>query len=223
MEALNAGLASAPWLALGAAALWGVVSLLLSPCHLAGIPLLIGFIQGQGRVDGRAAFRLAGLFVVGMLASIALIGLITALLGRIAGDLGDWGGYLVAGLFLWAGLHLLELLPAPWTTPGHLPGRRGGKLDALLLGLVFGIALGPCTFAFMAPVLGVAFGSASPGFALALLTAYGLGHGAIIVAAGSSVALTQGWLDRAGRGVACARRALGLLLVGFGFYLFWIA
>jgi len=37
--------------------------------------------------------------------------------------------------------------------------QRKGLLAAFLLGLVFGIALGPCTFAYMAPMLAVAFRS----------------------------------------------------------------
>lgn len=218
LESLSDGLAAAPPWAMLAAVLWGVASMLLSPCHLAGIPLIVGFIHGQGRVSGRRAFSLAGLFAFGILISIALIGAITAALGRIAGDLGPWSYYLVGVVFVLVGLHLLDLLPASWSSPSRVPLARKGLLAALTLGLVFGIALGPCTFAYMAPVLGVAFGTAaeSPLFATALLFAYGVGHCAVIVVAGSATALVQRYLNWS----ECSG---GLLVIAAGLYLFWLA
>ena len=104
---------------------------------------------------------------------------------------------------------------------------RKGLLAALSLGLVFGIALGPCTFAYMAPVLGVAFSAAAeaPLFAGSLLLAYGVGHCSVIVAAGSATSLVQrylDWSDRSG-GARRFRQICGVLVIGFGVYLFWIA
>ena len=66
--------------------------------------------------------------------------------------------------------------------------KRKGLLAAFILGLVFGIALGPCTFAYMAPMLGVTFKLAKTNslYGASLLLAYGVGHCAVIVAAGMS-------------------------------------
>ena len=55
------------------------------------------------------------------------------------------------------GLYLLGVIPMPWSGPGQVNMKRKGLLAAFILGLVFGIALGPCTFAYMAPMLGVTF------------------------------------------------------------------
>ena len=33
------------WIALAASFIWGILSILLSPCHLASIPLIVGFIE----------------------------------------------------------------------------------------------------------------------------------------------------------------------------------
>jgi cytochrome c-type biogenesis protein len=226
-EALNSGLSGAPVWALAAAALWGVASMLLSPCHLAGIPLIVGFINGQGLASGRRAFALSGLFAVGILITIAVIGVITASLGRIAGDLGPWANYLVAGVFLLVGLYLLGLLPSPWKSPGTVPIASKGLWSALVLGLVFGIALGPCTFAYMAPVLSVAFSSAAtaPLFAASLLVAYGAGHCSVIVAAGSATGMVQRYLDwnERSRSALRFRQGCGVLVIGAGFYLIWSA
>ena len=48
-----------PAIALAAALLWGVFSVLLSPCHLASIPLIVGFIDLQGRVSTRRSFTIS--------------------------------------------------------------------------------------------------------------------------------------------------------------------
>jgi cytochrome c-type biogenesis protein len=83
---------------------------------------------------------------------------ITGLLARITGDVGPWGNYLVAAVFVIVGLHLLDLIPLPFLGQAGQPAfRKKGLIAAFLLGLIFGVALGPCTFAFMAPVLGAVF------------------------------------------------------------------
>src|SRR5512144_308535 len=144
-------------IALGASFIWGILSIILSPCHLASIPLIVGFISGQGRVSPARASGLATLFAVGILITIAAIGVITAAAGRIMGDVGRWGNYGVAAIFFVVGLHLVGVIPMPWSGPGQVNMKRKGLLAAFLLGLIFGIALGPCTFAYMAPMLAVTF------------------------------------------------------------------
>ena len=71
---LSHAVEGAPLLALGASAAWGVLSIILSPCHLASLPLIVGFISGQGRVSTARACGIATLFAVGILVTIAAIG-----------------------------------------------------------------------------------------------------------------------------------------------------
>lgn len=213
----------APWLAVVAAAGWGVASLVLSPCHLASIPLIVGFIAERKATTPRQALGYALLFALGILVSIAVGGGLTAAAGRMLGDAGPWANHAVAAVLLLVALHLLGVLPLPWSGGAALP-RYQGKAAALLLGLIFGVALGPCTFAYLAPVLGVIFGVArtQPGFAVALLLAYGAGHCMLIVAAGASASKVQrllDWHDRS-RGAVWLRRGCGVLvLAGAG----WLA
>lgn len=222
---LTHAVSGAPLLALGAALAWGVLSIVLSPCHLASIPLVVGFIDGQGRISTRRAFFISSLFAVGILLSIALIGAVTAAAGRMFGDVGVWGNRLVAGLFFLIGLHLLGLFPLPWSGPGDTRLQRKGALAALLLGLVFGIALGPCTFAFMAPVLGVVFNVVAQNsfYAAMLLLAYGLGHCALIVLAGTCTEMLQHYLDwnQRSQGAVVLRKICGLLVIAGGVWLLY--
>jgi cytochrome c-type biogenesis protein len=90
LTSLSQAVTGTPLIALGAAAGWGVLSIILSPCHLASVPLIVGFIDGQEQMSTRRAFIISNLFAVGILFSIALIGLLTALAGRMLGAFGDW-------------------------------------------------------------------------------------------------------------------------------------
>ena len=103
------------FIAIAASFVWGVLSILLSPCHLASIPLIIGFIDEQGKISTKRAFWISTLFAVGILITIGLIGVITAAAGRIMGDVGRYGNYFVALIFFIVGLHLLEVIPMPWS------------------------------------------------------------------------------------------------------------
>ena len=223
---LSDAMTGAPWLAVVAAAGWGVASLVLSPCHLASIPLIVGFIAERKDTTPRQAFGYALLFALGILISIAAVGGLTAAAGRMLGDVGPWANYAVAVVLLLVGLHLLNILPLPWERGLSLP-RFQGRAAALLLGLIFGVALGPCTFAYLAPVLGVIFGVArtQPGFAVLLLLAYGVGHCVLIVAAGVSAEKVQQVLDWNGSsgGAKWLRRTCGLLVLGGAGWLIWTA
>ncbi len=220
---LSRAIEGAPLVALGASFVWGVLSIILSPCHLASIPLIVGFIDEQGKISTRRAFNLSVLFSVGILVTIGLIGGLTAAAGRMMGDVGRWGNYLVALIFLVVGLHLLEFIPMPWSGPGRVGMKRKGRIAAFLLGLIFGIALGPCTFAYMAPMLAVTFKLAATNliYGMVLLLVYGIGHCSVIVAAGTFTEVVQhylNWTDRS-RGALILKKICGVLVILGGFYL----
>ena len=224
---LSHAVEGSPAIALGAAVAWGVLSIILSPCHLASIPLIVGFISEQGQVTVRRAFWTSTLFAVGILVTIAVIGAITAAAGRMLGDVGRYGNYFVAVIFFVVGLHLLGVIPLPLSGAGQVGMKRKGYLAAFILGLVFGVALGPCTFAYMAPMLGVTFKLAATNFFYGglLLLAYGVGHCAVIVAAGTSMELVQHFLNwnEKSKAVRVVKSVCGVLVLLGGVYLIYIA
>jgi cytochrome c-type biogenesis protein len=216
-----------PAIALLAAFTWGILSILLSPCHLASIPLIVGFINGQGRMTVHRACLLATLFAGGILVTIAVIGTITAAAGRMLGDIGAIGNYLVAAIFFVIGLHLMDVIPLRFSGPGFTGPTSKGLVAAFTLGLVFGIALGPCTFAYMAPMLAVTFKIAATRlpYGILLLVLYGLGHCSIIVLAGTSTELVQRYLNWSehSRGTAIVKKVCGALVLLGGIYLIYVA
>ena len=222
---LSGAIEGSPAAALAASFVWGILSIPLSPCHLASIPLIVGFIDEQGRISTKRAFMIATLFAIGILITIGVIGAITAVAGRMMGDLGRFGNYFVAIIFFLVGLHLLDIIPMPWSGPGQVGLKRKGALAAFILGLVFGIALGPCTFAYMAPMLTITFQLSSTNllYGVALLLAYGVGHCSVIVGAGTFTEVVQHYLNWNERsvGAKAVKKVCGVLVLLGGFYLIY--
>jgi cytochrome c-type biogenesis protein len=215
-------------LALPAAFLWGVLSVILSPCHLSSIPLVVAWMSGGDELPSvRRAVVLSASFALGILGSIALIGAVTVAAGRMAGDVGPWATWALAAVFFAVGLNLLGLLPLPTWSSLPAGASRKGPGGALILGLVFGAALGPCTFAFMAPLLGLAFraGAGQAAYGLLLVLLYGLGHSAAIVVAGASAQNVQRWLSwKVGaRAAVLVRGSAGLAVIAGGIYFLYTA
>lgn len=221
---LTGALTQSPEIAIGAAFIWGVLSVILSPCHIACIPLIVGFIDGQGNITTGRAFGLSLLFGLGILITIGLIGLLTGLMGRMMGDIGGYGNYVVAIVFFVIGLNLLGVLPLPFMEGGANPNyKRKGFLAAFILGLLFGIALGPCTFAYMATMLGVVFSMAPTKtvFAVSLLLAYGIGHCAVLVLAGTFTEVVEHYLrwNEKSKGAIILKKICGVLVILGGVYM----
>jgi cytochrome c-type biogenesis protein len=215
---LSAALAGAGVVTIGAALGWGVLSVLLSPCHLATIPLIVGFVGGAG-ADGkrdRPAVT-STLFALGMFLALAVVGVLIAVLGQALSSFRRAGGYATALVLLLAGLHLLGLIPLPIEGVRISAVKRKGRLAALSAGLFLGIGLSPCTFAFLAPVLGAGLGAATASavYGFALLLAFAVGHCSVIALAGASTGLAQRYLDwnERSRGVAILKAVCGALLL----------
>jgi cytochrome c-type biogenesis protein len=214
-----------PLVGLFGAFIWGILSILLSPCHLAGIPLIVGFVSQQETLTTRKALRISLAFALGILATIGLIGVITSLLGRMLGDIGRWSNYLVAGIFVLVGLHLLGVLK--FDLPGATNAKASGKgaWAGFLLGLVFGLALGPCTFAYMAPILAIVLAKSSTSliYGVPLLLAYGIGHCAVIVFAGTFTRVIENYLrwNENSRALGVVKKTCGILLIVAAAYMIW--
>lgn len=223
-EKLASALYSHPVVALGAAFIWGVLSVLLSPCHLASIPLIVGFLDGQKDINTKKAFKLSALFTLGILLMMAIIGLITGLLGKMLGDIGTWVDPVVGVIFLIVALLIADIVKMPSIVSGGMHSAKGkGAWAALVMGFLLGIALGPCSFAFMAPILGIVFSSAGTQmvFALSLVMAYIIGHCLVIILAGTFAGLVQSYLHwtSLSKGTKIIRLICGILVFVAGLYL----
>ncbi len=219
VAAINAAFAVPSVTAFGAALLWGFLSVLLSPCHLGSIPLIVAYINNGNRPDRRRALGYSFLFAMGLLVTLAVIGVLTSLSGRLMGDVGPAVRIIVAVFLILCGFWLMDIPPLSRLTPSFSLKQNNlrGPLGALSLGLVYGVILGPCSFAFLAPMLGLVFaaGASDVIYGASLMAFYAVGHTLAIAAAGTLGDLVGTLLRMKGAGTAAMwfKRLLGAVVV----------
>ncbi len=201
--------------------LWGIVSVLFSPCHLASIPLIVGYVGGQKElVKGKKAVLYAVLFTTGLFITIALIGVICALLGRMLGDVGPYWTVLVGLVLIWVALDMFGVSGCS-ISGGLMPKLKvKGKSGSFLLGLAYGVLSGSCTFGFIAPILAIITVQNQIFTGVLYIVLFGIGHCIPIAIAGGSAALVQKMLinQRWQRGGILFRRLAGILIASMGVY-----
>ncbi len=216
-------MSGSPALAITASFVWGILSILLSPCHLSGIPLIVAYVTDR-TTDVRKSLLYSFLFGLGNLVTVGIIGAITVALGRIAGDTGVWGSLVVGALLVVFGLHLAGVLKLSFLDrifmPPEVEKNRGGS--AFVLGLAFGLGLGACTFAFLAPVLSFVYmnSSAHPVQSALSIAAFAFGNCAVMVGAGALAKTVQRILkwNESTRGLDIFKKICGVLLIAGGLY-----
>ena len=201
--------------------LWGMVSVLFSPCHLASIPLIVSYVAGQQQIiAGRKAVLYAVLFTVGLFITIAVIGFICALLGRMLGDVGPYMSIAVGAILVWVSFDILGIASCSMSNGLLAKIQVKGMFGAFVLGLAYGILSGSCTFGFIAPILAIITVQQKIVTGVIFILLFGLGHCIPIAVAGSSTALVQRFLDNNAwqRGSALFRRLAGLCIGALGIY-----
>ena len=201
--------------------LWGMVSVLFSPCHIASIPLIIGYVGGQNHlVEGRRAILYAVVFTTGLFITITVIGIVCSLLGRMLGDIGPYWTIVIGLLLIWLALDMLGL--AKCSMSGGLMARLTlkGLFGAFVLGLAYGVLSGSCTFGFIAPILAIISVQATMFTGLVFILLFAIGHCLPIVVAGSSTAMVKRLLVNSSwqQGGRVFRRLAGMMIALLGVY-----
>ena len=196
--------------------LWGMISVLFSPCHLASIPLIVAYVGGQQKaLVPRQAAGYAVAFSTGLFITIAVIGTICALLGRMLGDIGSYWQILIGAVLIWVALGMLGVEKCSMS--GSLLYRLNfkGLSGALALGLGYGILSGSCTFGFIAPILAIITVQQEVATGILFILLFAVGHCLPIAVAGSSTAVVRklvenstwqgagGWFRKAAGTVIC--------------------
>jgi cytochrome c-type biogenesis protein len=201
--------------------LWGIVSVMLSPCHLASIPLMVAYVGGQHELlKPRQAVLYSITFSSGLFISIALVGIVCALLGRMMGDVGPYWQILVGLILIWVALGMLGVEACSISSGPLQRLNLKGIWGALFLGLAYGILSGSCTFGFIAPILAIITIQQKVVTGIMLIILFAVGHCLPIVVAGSSTAAVRGVLESrfwTGAG-AWFRKGAGILIVLLGLY-----
>ena len=200
---------------------WGMISVLFSPCHLASIPLIVAYVGGQKQaLNPKQAGVYSFLFTLGLFISIALIGIVCALLGRMLGDVGNYWQILVGAVLIWVALGMLGVEKCSMS--GSLLYRLNlrGLSGAFVLGLAYGVLSGSCTFGFISPILAVITIQQQIATGIVYILLFAVGHCLPIVIAGSSTAAVRKIMEnRAWQGTGSwFRRAAGIVILLLGVY-----
>lgn len=195
-----------------------------SPCVLAIIPLVIGFVGGYSEGNKKKALLYSLTFALGLSITFTILGAVASLLGRLFGDVGKLWYYLAAGVALVMGLYLLDVIKIPFPKTVEMKTKHKGILGAFLLGLLFGVVSSPCATPVLAVILAFVATKAKIVYGISLLFVYALGHCALIILAGVSAGFVENYVQS--RGITnfsnWAKKVSGLLIIFAGFYILWI-
>ena len=218
---INAWISSGSSIGAVGAFAWGMVSVLFSPCHLASIPLVVAYVGGQeNALNPRRASWYAGAFTVGLFITIASVGIVCALLGRMLGDVGIWWQVLVGAVLIWVSLGMLGVQACSISGTLLYRLKLRGIHGAFGLGLTYGILSGSCTFGFIAPIIAIVSVQQKIITGSLMMMLFALGHCLPIVVAGSSTAMVRkltensAWQDAG----LWFRRSAGIVIAALGIY-----
>jgi cytochrome c biogenesis protein CcdA len=221
-ETLGQVMQTRPILAYGASYLGGVIAT-ASPCILASIPLVIGFVGGYAGGNKKQAFFYSLTFVVGLALVMSVLGAMAALAGTLFGDVGTYWYFVVSVILIVMGLQLSGLinLKLGGNAQRFLP-QKTGLIGALILGMLFGLVLSPCASPVLAVILTLAAVQGKVAYGSTLLFAYALGQGTLILVAGTFTGVIESYLQSKSAKVGTLlQKAAGGLIFFAGCYIFF--
>lgn len=210
------------WVAFPACFLGGIISS-ASPCVLAMIPLIMGYVGGYSEGSHKKAIQYSLVFVLGLTITFTVLGIIAGALGRLFGDVGSFWYYILPPVAIVLGLYLIfsEKINLNIGISQRFMPKKRALVGAFLMGLFFGIVSSPCATPVLAVILTFAAAKQDLVFSGGLLLAYALGHWVLVLGAGISVGFAQRVLES--RGISnfssWSKKIGGVILIGVGIYL----
>lgn len=207
---------------------WGVASVLLSPCGISLVPLVVGYVANTDNPSHFRAFRISCAFCVGIIINLSLVAFVTSGIGMLLGGYERFLTLITAGVFIVMGLQIMGVIRLKFLAFGsRVKGTESQDMKgAVVLGILSGLAIGPCNIAYVSPVLSLAMSEASGGFvgAVMLVLCYALGYCAVLVGAGTFAQIFSEFLhsgeDSVLSGMVKAVNILcGIVLIIGGIYL----
>ena len=191
----------------------------LTPCMLSMLPITIGYIGGYEAKTRLQAAVQSTWFALGLATTLAGMGIIAGLVGKVYGQIGIGLPIIVSIIAIIMGLNLLEALPIQfpslndtWISEDLPPGVRSYSI-----GLTFGLVASPCSTPVLASLLGWVANSQDLVLGAVLLLAYTAGYVAPLILAGTFTATIKKLLELR-RWSGWINPVSGALLVGFGVF-----
>ena len=192
----------------------------LTPCMLSMLPITIGYIGGYEVKSRLQAAAQSTWFSLGLATTLAGLGIIAALLGKVYGQVGIGLPIIVSIIAILMGLNLLEALPlqfpsfggTEWISPELPQGLR-----SYLIGMTFGVVASPCSTPVLGSLLSWVVYTQDLVLGAVLLLAYTAGYVAPLILAGTFTASIKKLLE-VRRWSGWINPVSGALLVGFGVF-----
>jgi cytochrome c-type biogenesis protein len=198
----------------------GIISA-ASPCVLAAIPLIIGYVGGYSEGNKRKAALFSLVFVLGLSITFTLLGAAASVMGQFLGFMGRWLYIGLAVIAILMGLQLMGFLNIPLPFQKTRSVKSKGLIGAFLLGLLTGTVSSPCATPVLAVILAYVSTQGDMIYGGSLLFVYALGHCALIFVAGLSIGFTESMVSSKGikNFSLYSKRFSGAVLVAVGLYL----
>lgn len=196
----------------------------ISPCSLAMLPLIVGYVGGYSEETPFKTFLQLCCFILGTAIIFTIIGIICAITGTVFAS--AWGGYftvIIASILLIMGLKLFGLLDFEIPTIiKAMPTNKHNSvfLYPVLLGMTFALAGTPCSTPILAGIMAFAAIGKNIGLAILMLFAFSIGQGIIIILAGLFTSVLKNMKSMA-RFTEWGLKFSGVLLIIAAVYLFW--
>jgi cytochrome c biogenesis protein CcdA len=188
---------------------------------LATIPLVIGYVGGYSEGNRRKALVYSLVFILGLSITFTALGAIASIVGGLFGIISRTWYYIVGGIAVVIGLHLIGLFQWSLPVPVHFQPKRRGILGAFFLGLFFGVISSPCATPVLALILTFVATKGEVVYGTSLLFIYALGHCALIFLAGTATGFVESFVKSKGISNVTfwGKRIGGSIVVLVGIYL----
>jgi cytochrome c biogenesis protein CcdA len=169
-----------------------------SPCVLAAIPLIIGYVGGYSEGNKKKAAFYSLVFILGLSVTFTLLGAAASAVGQFLSFAGQWLYIGLAVIAVAMGLQLMGVISMPLPFQKMRTVKSKGLWGAFFLGLLTGTVSSPCATPVLAVILAYVSTQGDILYGGSLLFAYAVGHCALIFIAGLSIGLTESMVSSKG-------------------------